>query len=316
MDVLSDVISVMRTGRPHSARTDRHPPWSVRHPAFPGAGIHVVLRGTCRLTVSGGEPFTVAPGDVVLLPHGSAHTLADAASDPPAGPHATPSAELTELHDDPASDDPASNGAISMLCAAYLLDRGRPHPLLGQLPDAVHIPARPGRHRSLRATVDQLGTELERLRPGAGAIRTALLDALLVYLLRAWFQERSDHHLATGWAAALHDPATLAALDAIHADPARRWTVDALAARAGLSRAAFSRRFTATLAEPPITYLTWWRMTLAARRLRDSDLPLAAVAEQVGYGSEFAFAGAFKREYGTAPGTYRKRSRESAGGPR
>lgn len=303
MDVLSDVISVMRTGHPHSARTDQRPPWSVRHPPFPGAGIHVVLRGACRLTVPDGEPFTLGPGDVVLLPHGSAHVLTDAISDPPAG--APPSAELPRLQDDLAADAP-----ISLLCAAYLLDRARPHPLLGRLPDAVHIPARPGRHRSLRAIVDLLGTELERLRPGASAIRADLLDALLIYLLRAWFQEQSDHHLTTGWAAALHDPATLSALDAIHADPARRWTVEALAKQAGLSRAAFSRRFTTAVGKPPMAYLTWWRMTLAARHLSTGDLPLSAVAQQVGYTSEFAFSSAFKREHGAAPGTYRKRSRE------
>jgi AraC-like DNA-binding protein len=108
------------------------------------------------------------------------------------------------------------------------------------------------------------------------------------------------------WSAALHDPATAAALSCIHADPAYRWTVEELATRAGLSRSAFARRFTALVGRPPLAYLSWWRMTLAARLLRESDAPLSTVARQTGYTSEFAFANAFKREYGVAPGRYRR----------
>ncbi|MDG4863395.1 helix-turn-helix transcriptional regulator, partial [Streptomyces sp. T-3] len=90
--------------------------------------------------------------------------------------------------------------------------------------------------------------------------------------------------------------------------PARPWTVEDLGARAGLSRAAFARRFTALVGQPPLAYLTWWRMTTAGRLLREADAPLRTVAEQAGYTSEFAFAKAFKREYGMAPGQYRKRA--------
>jgi AraC-like DNA-binding protein len=92
----------------------------------------------------------------------------------------------------------------------------------------------------------------------------------------------------------------------MHNDPARAWTVAALAAEAGLSRAPFARRFTELVGRPPLTYLTWWRMLTASRLLRDSDAPLNVVAAQVGYTSEFAFAHAFKRAYGTAPGRYRR----------
>ncbi|WUH98533.1 AraC family transcriptional regulator [Spirillospora sp. NBC_00431] len=299
MDLLSDTILAMRTGRPHSARTERRPPWAVRHPPFDGAGVHVMLQGTCVLTLADGDPLTLGPGDVVLLPHGDAHTLVDASSLPPGGAYVTP---LTGLNDEAPADGP-----IVMLCGAYLLDRGRRHPMLGELPPVVHLPARQGRHPSLRATVDLLADELERPRPGADALRAALLDALLVYAIRAWFDQRPDP--TTGWAAALRDPAMRRALNAIHADPARPWTVEELGAKAELSRTTFSRRFAATLGQPPITYLTWWRMTLAARLLRDSDAPLSAVAQRIGYTSEFAFANAFKREYGLAPGRYRKRPR-------
>jgi AraC-like DNA-binding protein len=132
-----------------------------------------------------------------------------------------------------------------------------------------------------------------------------LLDTLLLYMLRAWFDEQ-PMEVATGWAAALNDPPTTAALRAIHRDPAHPWTVAALAAEAGLSRAPFARRFNDLVGQPPLTYLTWWRMITASRLLRASEAPLSLVAAQVGYTSEFAFANAFKRPYGIAPGRYRR----------
>ncbi|GLW11244.1 hypothetical protein Misp01_63720 [Microtetraspora sp. NBRC 13810] len=201
----------------------------------------------------------------------------------------------------------AAGGQVTvMLCGAYLLDRSRAHPLMAELPAVVHLPARIGLRPELRAALDLLGGELERSRPGTDAMVPALLDVLLLHILRAWFGERSREDAATGWAAALHDPAVAAALRAIHGEPERQWSVEELGRRAGLSRAAFAKRFTALTGRPPMAYLTWWRMTLAARLLRDSDAPSSAVAGRVGYTSEFAFAHAFKRAYGRPPGAYRR----------
>jgi AraC-like DNA-binding protein len=128
----------------------------------------------------------------------------------------------------------------------------------------------------------------------------------LLHSLGAWLHEPARRHPTTGWAAALTDPAITAALRSIHDDPARPWTVQELGARAGMSRATFARRFTALVGRPPLTYLTWWRMTTAARLLRDTDAPLSTIARQIGYTSEFAFTTAFKRQYGTAAGRYRR----------
>jgi AraC-like DNA-binding protein len=101
-------------------------------------------------------------------------------------------------------------------------------------------------------------------------------------------------------------------LSAIHHDLTHPWTVEELGALAGLSRAAFARRFTTLVGRPPLGYLTWWRMTTGARLLRESDVPLRVVARQTGYGSEIAFAAAFKREYGVSPGQYRRQSATEA----
>jgi AraC-like DNA-binding protein len=309
MNVLSDAVAAMRSGRPHSARVQRPAAFGRRFPPVEGAGFHVVLQGACWLIPPDGEPIALGAGDVVFLPRGSGHGLADSPSTPLSEAPVTSLAEIRLGHDDESGliDPGRSNGSGTvMLCGAYLLDRSRSHPLLGELPEVVHLPARVGRHPALRAAVDLLGVELERLRPGADGVVPALLDLLLLYILRAWFDERSDHDTASGWVAALHDPPVAAALRAIHSDPGRPWTVEELGTRAGLSRAAFARRFTTLVGQPPLAYLTWWRMTIAARLLHDSDAPLGAVARQVGYTSEFAFAHAFKREYGSAPGGFRR----------
>lgn len=293
VDVLSDVVTTMRTGRPHSARVTHRAPFGRRFPAVDAAGFHVVLQGLCWLFPADGDPVALAPGDVVFLPRGQSHGLADS----PGTTLADAPAALTAV--EPTDGDPAT--AVT-LCGAYTFDRARSHPVLGDLPETVHVPARAGRHAALRAVVDLLDGEVTEAGPGRDAMLCALLDALLLHILRAWFAERGD----TGWAAALHDPAVAAALRAVHDDPARPWTVATLAARAGLSRAAFARRFTALVGQPPLAYLTWWRMTLAARTLRDADTPIAAVARQAGYTSEFAFAAAFKREHGHPPGRFRR----------
>ncbi|MFI0976126.1 AraC family transcriptional regulator [Streptomyces sp. NPDC021093] len=246
---------------------------------------------------------------MAFLPHGAAHGLADSPSTPLVDAVATSPAEIPPPGQDdngPATGRTDGSAATTvMLCGAYLLDRSRAHPLLDDLPEVIHLPARVGRHPGLRAAVDLLGGELEQPRSGSDAMLPALLDVLLLHILRAWFDEQSAD-AATGWAAALRDPAVAAGLRAIHSDPGRQWTVAELAARGGLSRAAFARRFAALVGQPPQAYLTWWRMTLATRLLREGDATLAAVARKVGYTSEFAFAHAFKREYGTAPVGFRR----------
>ncbi|GGL01652.1 AraC family transcriptional regulator [Sphaerisporangium melleum] len=313
MDVLSDVLAVMHVGRPVSARVRRHAPWGRSYPPSPGAAFHVVLQGTCWLLPSNGAPIALSPGDVVFLPRAIDHALADSPSSPLTEPFCFPGENglyFGQREEFPSGRaEQGSRPPSVTLCGAYRFDAALAHPLLNDLPEIVHLPARLGRHPELRAAVDLLGAELENSRIGADAAVPALLDVLLLYILRAWFSGRPEQGTTTGWAAALSDPAITAALSGIHRDPSRPWTVEELGRRGGLSRTAFARRFTALVGRPPLTYLTWWRMIIARRLLRDSEAPLSMVARQVGYASEFAFANAFKRQYGIAPGKYRRQDR-------
>jgi AraC-like DNA-binding protein len=306
VDVLSDAIRAIRTGRPHSTRYELYAPWGMHFPSGEGAGFHVVLQGSCWLVPpQPGPPIALSVGDVVFVRGASTHGLAD-----------RPSSPLTEFqlgHTDVSYGQARGEGsgpATVVLCGAYMLDETRAHPLLSEVPQIVHLQAQVGSHSSLRAAVELLGSELDQPMPGIGAVVPALLDTLLLYILRAWFERKSQHENATGWAAALRDPSIAAALTAIHSDPGRPWTVEQLGAEAGLSRAAFARRFTALIGQPPLTYLTWWRITTAAQLLRESDAPLRVIARRVGYTSEIAFAAAFKRQYGLTPGLHRRNSDE------
>ncbi|NUW31827.1 AraC family transcriptional regulator [Nonomuraea sp. SMC257] len=307
MDILAEALESMRTGRPTSVRTDGHAPWGLRLPPAAGVGFHVVLHGSCWLVPVDAphrEPIPLGVGDVVFLRSGSRHVLADH----PSTPGEVPGPErFTKAPPIGAVVLGGGGPRTSLLCGNYHLDMARPHPVVRQLPEVVHLRTRHGRHAELSAAVQLLGAELDHPRIGSEGIVPALIDSLLLYILRAWLEDQPAE--AEGWSAALRDPAVAPALAAIHDTPSAAWTVESLAVRSGLSRAAFARRFTTLVGEPPMAYLTRWRMTLAAKLLRDSDVPLLTVAARTGYSTEFALARAFKREYGIAPGGYRRQAR-------
>ncbi|MFF5703699.1 AraC family transcriptional regulator [Streptomyces sp. NPDC012794] len=301
MDVVSDAIAAVRVGRPSSDRMRVEGSWCARFAAYEGAGFHVVLEGGCWLLPDGGPPVSLGAGDAVLLPHGTGHVIADGPADAAAVARAVPFESVAEAWRGPGRPG-GGTGAVEMLCGKYRLDRSRAHPLMAELPPVVHLPNRVGSHPELRSAIDLLGRELCGQRPGAGIAVPSLLDLLLVYMVRSWLTAGGA---AGGWPAVLGDPVAAAALRALHADPAAPWTNDRLAAQAGVSRPTLARRFTALVGRPPMAYLTWWRLNLAAARLRNTEEPLAVVARRVGYGTPYALSHAFSREFGTTPGRYR-----------
>lgn len=307
MDVLSDWLQDVGTKGILLARTKFASPWGIALPPTGSSNcmFHVVTEGRCWLRVKG-RTVALQRGDYVLLPNGDAHELLH-----------DPSAQAEPLDEFLARAKKISNRKAegSILCGAYRSrEQAKPLALIRSLPGLVHFPAGEiEQNRSLAAVLELLRHEVEH--PGAGheALLPVLFDALLLYTLRAWGNRGNCASEQNQWMAALHDPAVAAALQGMHSDPGRAWTVESLAGLAGVSRAVFARRFAGALGEPPLSYLTGWRMRLAARRFEVGGESMGEVAKHLGYDSEFAFSRAFKRVWGVAPRAYRKQVAATGG---
>jgi AraC-like DNA-binding protein len=301
-DIVADVAATIRQGTALYCRSRHHAPWGVELPAGVLATFHVVTAGACWLVPAGGEPVHLTRGDVVLVPGGQRHALMDLPGRPVQHLEdllGGPLGEVAPREFTLAGDGPAT----SLLCGGYRLDPGPRHPMTAVLPEVVHVDAARARGTGLAAAVDLLSAEVDRADPGAAAVIGPLIDLLFVYVLRAWLAERRE--TAGGWVRALYDPVVGRAINLVHREPGRAWTVASLARAVGVPRATFSRRFVALTGQPPMAYVTAWRMTVAARLLREQAGPLREIARRVGYDSEFAFARAFKRAVGHPPGRYR-----------
>jgi len=306
MDIVGEVVTAVRTGRPIARRTDLYGTWGLRFCGDQGAGFHVLLEGSAWIVppiVS--APVKLGAGDVVFVGKADGYTLADNPDTPLQDVESTAPKEQWPV----PAPLPGERPGTVLLCGTYALERARPHPLIAQLPRVIHLPARATLGDPLRSVVDLLGAEVQCDGANLSPAVPALLDLLIIYTLRAWYAREAERG-AQGWPRALQDNAVRTALENIQQSPATPWTVAQLAAASGLSRTAFAREFRTLVGEPPLTYLTRWRMTIAAQLLRETDLPIESVAARVGYGSPYAFGKAFKRSMCDAPGAYRRASRE------
>ncbi|SFS20016.1 AraC-type DNA-binding protein [Dyella sp. OK004] len=304
-DVLAQVLEAAHLGRALSARIELGAPWAL-HFADTNrrAGFHVVTAGRCCVLLDGTtDAVELGAGDIVVFPHGAGHVLADQPD--------TPSIEIHEAVGNLApgqrmSLPNAGSGApASVLCGSYSFAPDGTNPLLRGLPQLLHLSAEKLRNTPLEAAMQWLAAEANGAAPGTALIIDRLVDLLFIYALRLWTAQQDASSPQT-WFGALQDPVVGPAVHAVHGDPAYAWTVENLAQRAGLSRAAFARRFQQAMGEPPLSYVTRWRMTVAAGLLADGHA-IAHVADRVGYENEFAFAKAFKRIRGLAPGQHRQR---------
>src|ERR1700744_784226 len=256
MDLVGEAIGAVRTGRPRARRALLLPPWGLRFHAAGAAGVHVILKGTAWLVPPDGEPILMNAGDVALVRRGRPQAPADGPGPPLSDVGAdTPHSDADHWPQDGSALDERTPGT-ALIGGTYYLSGARPHPLFESLPDVVHLPARIGAASTVRTVIELLGAEMDRERPGMTAALPALLDLLLLYTMRTWFESAEN---AAGWARALRDPSMSAALGAIQERPAEPWAGASLAAEAGLSRGAFARRFTELAGQPPLGYLTWWR---------------------------------------------------------
>ena len=298
MDAISNVLTPLRSGGATLARALLKRPWGISVDPMRSPAIHVVLGGECWLRLAGDEqPLRLLEGDALLVASGVGHTLSDA-----------PDSNVISMREALSIQTDAQAAAdietTALLCAKYQLDDGGPHPLVSLMPPLIHLTRRQiGANEPLRLTLELLRVEAQSGRADADIIASRLMDSALVVMLRAWIDNQPEG--TAGWFGALRDPAVARALRLIHEQPTRAWTVAALADAASLSRATFARRFARLVGEPPLTYLMRWRMTLAAKALRETRRSLDEIARAVGYKSGPAFSKAFRRLYGEAPGRYR-----------
>ncbi|MCJ2144502.1 AraC family transcriptional regulator [Methylobacterium sp. E-066] len=297
MDPLSDVLSLLRPRSAFSAGLDAGGDWAIRFPAHDGIKFNAVVRGACWVAVEGeAEPVRIAAGDCFLLTRGRPFRLATDL--------ALPAIESATIYEQAVDTVATCNGGgdFFLVGGRFFFAGDAAGLLFDALPAIVPIRDASNQAAILRWALDQLAAELRQGAPGGALMADHLAQIMLLQVLRLWLASERP----TGWLGALADPRLARALTALHAEPARRWTLAELAACAGMSRTTFAERFSAVVGQTPLAYLTGWRMQRAADRLRRSDTSVAEIAYSVGYESETAFRTAFRRRMLCTPMQYRR----------
>jgi AraC family transcriptional regulator, alkane utilization regulator len=302
-DPVAQLLGLLRVRSSVYCRSVMRAPWGFGVVARPVAAFHLVTRGSCWLEVAADErPVSLAGGDLVILPRGSAHQVR---SDP---------AAPVRLLDDILAEHPVPDGrliyggsgpATIILCGGFVLEEPRLNPLLNRLPITVKVAGTNGRPVPwLSATIELLTAEMTAAHTGVNALVTRLSELLLVQVLRTYLADLNGDTPPglQGFA----DPQIGKAIGLIQERPEQPWTLDRLAAAVAMSRAAFASRFRTLTGEPPMRYLTRYRLFKAALDLRRSTASLTRIAASTGYDSEVTLSKAFRRYFGVAPGAYRK----------
>ncbi|MQY15681.1 hypothetical protein SRB5_58690 [Streptomyces sp. RB5] len=319
MDTLAGMLEGPRARDAFVMRATLRPPWGIRVEDHAPLAVVSVVAGDCWVLYDapGPAPELLRAGDLAIMRGPDPYTVAD---DPttPVQVRILPGQECFTLSGEPLRETMslgvrswgnAADGGTTLLIGAYESPSELGRRLLGALPPLIVL--RAGDWDS--PLVPLLMAEITREEPGQSAVLDRLLDLVLISALRTWFA-RPDAG-APGWYEAQSDPVIGRALRLLHNNPAHPWTVASLAAALGVSRAALARRFTDLVGEPPMAYLTGWRLDLAADLLREPDATVGSVARKVGYGTGFALSAAFKRVRGISPQEHRVATAMSFRGP-
>lgn len=295
MDALSDVLSLLRLEDYGSAAFDAGGQWCIAFPKDDGIRFYALMSGECWLQVDGvPDPLRVRAGDCLLLPHGRAARLATDLTLPPYDAYAVFENAQGGIATLQGGGDLFGVGGFFELAAdpAELL--------IGMLPPIVHIAGEQSK-AMLVWCVESMMQEIRNPLAGSALVAKHLATMILVAALRLHVTEETN---GIGWLFALADPQMAFAINAMHEDPAQRWTLPLLAQRSGMSRTGFAMKFKKTVGVTPMEYLTRWRMARACDRLVRSDDSIAQIAFSLGYESESAFSAAFKRIKGRSPRSY------------
>jgi AraC-like DNA-binding protein len=308
-DAISSVVEALRVRGRVYCRAEMTAPWGIAFPKGDVVHFHVVEKGPCWLRADGvADAVRLGSGDLVVLPHGHGHVLGDTAG--------SRALAIDHLLGHPRSGhgyatvrDGGKGLETRLVCGQFSFEHAIQHPLVSQLPALMHITGTEGVAKPwLGATLEFLSDETRRPRPGTATIVSRLTEIIFVKALRSWMDARPRDR--STWLGAMRDRRIGEALARIHDAPHRPWTIASLAAEAGMSRSPFAARFKEVVGEPPLAYLTRWRMLSASNWLLTSDVTVGQVGERAGYRSEAAFSKAFKRQFGLSPGHYRQRRLE------
>jgi AraC-like DNA-binding protein len=303
-DQLGEALHMLQVTGALYCRAELTAPWGIDVPRLDGLMMfHIVTAGRCWLEVEGHAPRLLQPGSLALVPHSTPHLLRsdlDAAAEPLFDIPVELVSDRYEIIRLGGGGEPAQ-----VTCVVAEPDQESARRLVAQLPDVLVVDAWDDGDASwLHSTLRLMTREAAALRPGGEMVLTRLADVLVVQAVRAWLESAPEARV--GWLAALRDEHVGRALIAIHRSPEKDWGVDSLARRVGMSRSAFSARFTDLVGESVMRYVTDWRMQLARTHLQSSSEPLSAVAHRFGYQSEAAFSRAFVRRFGIRPGAVRR----------
>jgi AraC-like DNA-binding protein len=322
LDPLSDVLRAVRLSGACFFRIEAGSPWWAEVPdaaaiapcILPRAqhlvSYHVVTGGRCWAGLADGSGMWVEAGDVVLVPHGDAYALSTQPG--PVGRQPLEAARTffrqVSARELPFTIREGAGGAVrvELLCGFLGCDALPFNPVLTVLPRLLRIPAARGADDRLGQLVSLALAEARERGDGGDCMLLRISELMFVEVVRR--HVRALPADGSGWLAGLRDPCVSRALALLHEQPARAWTLGALAREAGLSRSALAERFAHYVGHPPMQYLMRWRLQLAARRLADGDAKVSAVAYEVGYESEAAFSRAFKKAVGVSPAAWRKRA--------
>ena len=308
-DLLSDILMQLSMKGTLYFRTSFRPPWGVRVPSYSNvARFHFVHRGECMIRhENGGDPLRLAQGDLVIIPQGAAHALY---CQPETETEALPLETVLERAGYKgegvliyAGDDNLQDRETQLICGHFSIADGQEHPIFDRLPPFVHVPdygAEAGQW--MEASLRMIGAEAGRQSMGGDLIALKLSETIFAQALRAFLASPAAEDVGLS---GFSDPQLARALTMIHADPSHGRTLDALAREAGMSRTGFAVRFAEKVGMPPLQYVTYWRMQLACRALRETGKSIADVAADVGYSSESGFSRVFKKEKGLPPARYR-----------
>jgi AraC-like DNA-binding protein len=310
----SDLTTLLNTARARGAfaiRSIFDPPWSWRIADGSPLTVLVVGRGRAWVVPDDGEPVELKAGDVAIVRDFGPYTVAhDPLTRPTLVIEPGPTCKTIlghdvpdEMHLDVRTWGTGIDGEMKLLTASYQMDSNLGRRLLRSLPDLLVV--RGGGESDVVALLDR---EMSVDGPGQQAFLDRLVDLLLIAQLRTAWSSGVGSDVA-GWGRALADPIVGPALRAIQDKPAEQWTVARLARHVGASRSTLARRFVELVGEPPISFLTSWRLSLASDLLLDSETTIGAVASKVGYGSPYALSTAFKRHMGVSPSLHREVAR-------